>query len=126
MKPVTIDLKPLSVNDAWQGRRYKTDEYERYERSMLWLLPRLKLPDPPFMVYYEYGLSNVQSDFDNPTKQFQDCLSKKYGFNDRDIYLGVIRKVKVKKGEEYVRFRIEHFDGDKNSSDNGCLDGLFS
>ena len=126
MNPVTIDIKPLSVNDVWQGRRFKTDKYESYERSMLWLLPRMKMPEPPFIVYYEYGMSNSQSDFDNPTKQFQDCLSKKYGFNDRDIYMGVIRKVLVPKGKEYVKFRIEHFDGDKKSAEGDCLDGLFS
>ena len=126
MNPIKIDIKPLSVNDAWQGRRYKTDKYETYERSMLWLLPRITMPEPPFMVYYEYGLSNQLSDFDNPTKQFQDCLSKKYGFNDKDIYLGIIRKVIVPKGREYVKFRIEHFAGDKKRAENDCLDDLFS
>ena len=112
MNPVRIDVKPLSVNEAWQGRRYKTDKYECYERKMLWLLPRIKLPEPPFQVYYEYGFSNKRSDYDNPTKMFQDILQKKYKFNDDDIYLATIRKVVVKKGCEYVKFSIEHFEGD--------------
>lgn len=109
---ITLDIKPLSVNDAWQGRRYKTDKYASYQRAVLYMLPQIKLPEPPYKVYYEWGLSNRQSDYDNPTKQFQDCLSKKYGFNDCEIYAAEIRKVIVKKGCEYIKFRIEHFEED--------------
>ena len=99
----------MSVNDAWQGRRYKTDKYEAYQRAVLYMLPRIKLPEPPYKVYYEYGLSNKAADYDNPTKQFQDCLSKKYGFDDKEIYAAEIRKVIVKRGKEYIKFRIEHY-----------------
>jgi len=111
MQDIRIDIKPLSVNDAWKGQRFKTDAYKRYERAMLYLLPRISLPDPPYKVFYEYGLSNAQADYDNPTKQTQDCLAKKYGFNDKDIFAAEIRKVIVKKGQEYIKFRIEHYDG---------------
>lgn len=126
MKGIRIDIKPLSVNEAWQGRRYKTRRYESYQRAVLYMLPALKLPEKPYMVYYEWGLSNRQADYDNPTKQFQDCLSKKYGFNDNEIYMAVIRKVIVKRGAEYVKFRIEHFSGDEKTAENGCIDGLFA
>lgn len=112
MNEIRIDIKPLSVNEAWKGHRFKTDKYERYERSMLWLLPRIKLPAPPYQMYYEFGFSNVLSDLDNPVKQTQDCLVKKYGFDDHEIYMATIRKVIVPKGREYVKIRIEHFDGE--------------
>lgn len=101
----------MSVNDAWKGRRYKTEEYKLYESAMLWLLPKTTLPEPPYRIYYEFGFSNSQSDYDNPTKPTQDILQKKYGFNDNEIYEATIRKVIVKKGKEYVKVRIEHFDG---------------
>ena len=26
-----IEIKPLSVNTAWKGRRFKTDAYKAYE-----------------------------------------------------------------------------------------------
>ena len=112
MQEIKISIKPLSVNEAWKGQRFKTDAYKRYERAMLFLLPRIKMPEPPFEMYYEYGFSNSLSDYDNPTKMVQDILQKKYKFNDNDIYLATIRKVVVPKGKEYVKFRIEHFDGD--------------
>lgn len=111
MQDIRIDIKPLSVNEAWRGRRFKTDKYERYERALLFMLPRINLPNPPFQVYYEFGLSNAQADYDNPCKEFQDTVAKKYGFNDNEIYLATIRKVVVKRGHEYIKFRIEHYDG---------------
>jgi Holliday junction resolvase RusA-like endonuclease len=46
-------------------------------------------------------------DWDNPIKPLQDVLCKKYGFDDRDIYEGVVRKVVVKKGEEFLKVKLE-------------------
>lgn len=31
-------VKPLSVNEVWQGRRYKTTKYKQYERDVLNLI----------------------------------------------------------------------------------------
>ena len=28
-KIVRIEMKPLSVNEAWQGKRYKTEKYKQ-------------------------------------------------------------------------------------------------
>lgn len=47
------------------------------------------------------------SDFDNPIKPFQDVLQAKYGFNDSRIVEAVVRKVKTKKGQEYIKFAIK-------------------
>ena len=46
---VHIDIKPLSVNEAWQGRRYKTPKYKQYQETLLWLLPKIKIPKPPYV-----------------------------------------------------------------------------
>lgn len=104
----TIDLKPLSVNEAWQGRRYKTPEYKAYERAMLLMLRPGRMPEPPFEVWYEWGVSNMQSDVGNPEKCVSDILQKRYGFNDNQIWRMHLTKKKVRKGHEYIRFRIEH------------------
>lgn len=110
MEDIKINIKPLSVNRAWQGKRFKTSEYENYEKLMLCLLPAGQLPEPPYRIYYEFGFSNTQSDYDNPCKPLGDILQKKYKFNDKDIYEAYIRKRIVKKGEEYIRIRIIHID----------------
>lgn len=108
IEELTINMKPLSVNEAWQGRRFKTDKYEAYEMEMLLRLPPGKLPAPPYRIYYEFGFSNKQADFDNPCKPIGDILQKKYGFNDNEIYEAHIRKTIVKRGKEFIKVKIEH------------------
>lgn len=103
---IKIDIKPLSVNKAFQGRRFKTKAYKSYEKIVLLMLPNLKIPDPPLKLKYEYGFSNKNADIDNPCKLITDILQKKYGFNDRDIYQLNQKKVIVPKGSEYIKFRI--------------------
>ena len=104
-----INIKPLSVNEAWQGKRFKTKAYKAYEQELLYKLrPMIILPEPPYQIIFEFGFSNKASDWDNPVKPLQDILQKKYGFNDKDIYEGIVRKVIVPKGEEYLRVEINH------------------
>ena len=102
-----VDIKPLSVNQAYKGRRYKTTVCKNYELLVLSKLPRIKLPPPPFKVYYEFGFSNSASDIDNPVKIFQDILQKKYKFDDKLIHEMLVKKKKVKKGKEYIKFEIK-------------------
>ena len=109
-KDIHIRIKPLSVNDAWQGKRFKSDAYKDYEKLMFCILPAGSLPEPPYRIYYEFGFSDARSDYDNPCKPLGDILQKKYQFNDKDIYEAHIRKRIVKKGEEYIKIRFEHID----------------
>ena len=104
---IEIKCKPLSVNQAWQGKRYKTPAYKCYEKEIYHLLPQLKLPEAgPLKLYLEFGFSSSASDWDNPIKPFQDILQFKYAFNDSRIFEAHVKKVKVKKGGEYIRFDI--------------------
>lgn len=107
-KFTTIKIKPLSVNEAWQGRRYKTPVYKAYEEELLLRLPpKYDIPETgPLEVIYEFGI-NTSADFDNPIKPFQDVLQKKYGFDDRRIQKATILKNIVKKGEGYLKFSIK-------------------
>ena len=106
---ILLGIKPLSVNKAWKGRRYKTDEYKRFERDVSFMLPKLEIPEGKLKVFYEFGFSNKLSDIDNPIKLFQDILQKKFGFNDSQIYEMNVKKEIVKKGNEYILFNIEVF-----------------
>ena len=104
---ITIPIKPLSVNQAWKGKRYKTDVYKKYERDVLLLLPKIKVCDGPLIVYLEFGFSNKASDIDNPVKPILDIMQKKYGFDDKQVQEMRLIKKKVKKGAEYIRFEIK-------------------
>lgn len=108
---INLKIKPLSVNEAFQGKRFKNSKYKTYEQELLLKLPIIKdFPKPPFEIYFEFGFSSSLSDYDNPVKPLQDILVKKYGFDDRDIFKGIIVKKKVKKGEDYLKFDIKHLE----------------
>lgn len=110
----TVNIKPLSVNEALQGRRFKTPAYKRYAQELDILLPKIKLPEPPFTVIYHVYYSSKASDIDNFLKQFNDCLQKKYNFNDNLIYHSRQTKHIVRKGAEKIQFSIKPFVPDEN------------
>ena len=107
---IEVNIKPLSVNAVWQGRRYKTIAYLSYENAIMMMLPKLTMPDPPYQITYIVFYSNPNSDIDNFLKPFQDILCKKYGFNDNKIAKLVINKLIAPKGKERIEFSINHFE----------------
>ena len=105
-----LNIKPLSVNQCWQGRRFKTPKYKKYQNDLLSILPDTKVPDGFLRINITFGFSSASSDFDNPVKPFVDCLQKKYGFNDKYIKECFIRVEKVSKGNEFIHFQIKGID----------------
>jgi Holliday junction resolvase RusA-like endonuclease len=104
-----INIKPLSVNRAFKGRRFKTKEYKDYEKELLLRLKPFNMPSSPYQIDYIFGFSNKASDIDNGIKQFQDILCKKYNFDDKDIYKITVKKEVVKKGGEFIDFQINYY-----------------
>lgn len=104
---IKVDIPPLSVNKAWQGKRFKTKDYQTYQKTVLILLPKIKLPEAPYKISFEFGFSNKASDLDNPAKLLIDIMQKKYNFDDKEVYELNIKKVIIKKGAEYFSFKIE-------------------
>ena len=102
-----VNIKPLSVNQAFQGKRFKTPKYKSYEKELLLKLKPLELPEPPYKVVYVFGLSSKLADWDNPIKPFQDILQKYYNFDDRHIIEANVIKKLVPKGSEYIEYYIE-------------------
>lgn len=115
---ITIPIKPLSVNEAWQGRRFKTEKYKTYCNNAQWLLPKhITIPDGRLKITFIFYVSNARSDWDNPIKPIQDIIFKRYGIDDSRIFCGAVVKVIVKKGHEKIEFKIEEYsDGDKCDS----------
>lgn len=106
-KATKIELKPLSVNEAFKGKRFKTPAYKLFERNALFMLPKIDIPPPPYEVYFKFGFSSAASDWDNCIKQTQDVIAKKYGFNDKLIRRGIVDTEIVDKGKEYFEFDIK-------------------
>lgn len=105
-----IKLKPLSVNAAFKGRRFKTKEYDNFIRVVLMMLPNsVKIDSKAYLsLLITFGYSSRNSDLDNGLKTFIDCLVKKYGFDDRNIYELKANKEIVKKGSEFIKWEIKY------------------
>ena len=89
-----IELKPLSVNKAWQGRRFKTKDYKQYEKDFNLLVGSLEKEKikGDIAVTIEWHLKNdKRTDIDNPTKPLLDLLSKAGAWEDdrkiRELHL---------------------------------------
>lgn len=106
---VKINIKPLSINEAYKGRKFRTVKYQWYKENVAKLLPNnYKLPEPPYSITFVFGFSSVSSDWDNCIKTTQDCIAEKYNFNDKLIRRGLVDIEIVPKGKEYFTFKIEH------------------
>ena len=102
-----ISIKPLSINRAWRGHRFKTPEYKAYEKELFYLLPKKRIPKGKLSVDLQVGYSSKNADIDNFVKLFLDILQNKYSFNDKMIYKLFVEKFDVKKTHEFIRFKIE-------------------
>jgi hypothetical protein len=54
---IELKIKPLSVNNAWQGRRFKTYKYKQFERDVLFTLPKLGIPEGKLQIEICFGFS---------------------------------------------------------------------
>lgn len=103
-----LQIKPLSVNEAFRGKKYRTDKYDSFIKNCLLQLPKtIDIPDSSnIKLAIEFGFSSKASDIDNCCKTFIDCLVKKYKVDDRFLYELHVFKAIVPKGSEYIKFKI--------------------
>jgi Holliday junction resolvase RusA-like endonuclease len=101
-----VEVKPISVNTAWKGRRFKSNAYKAFEYHCLMALKPVKIPDGQLCVYFVFAFSNDAQDIDNSVKMCMDILQKKHGFNDKRVSRLVVDKVIVPKGEEHWCYSI--------------------
>lgn len=102
-----INLKPISLNSAYSGRRFKTPECNAFKRDLHFMLPNIKLPSPPYCIHFKFGVSSASSDGDNLIKVSQDTIAGRYSFNDKLIKKWIVEVEQVKKGDEFIEFKIE-------------------
>lgn len=102
-----IDFKPISLNEAYSGRRYKTEYCKAFVKAVTLMVKPQVLPPPPYKISFIFGVSNMGADWDNPIKLSQDCIAKKLRFNDKLIYKGEAEKVLVLPGKEFIMYKLE-------------------
>ena len=104
-----LDIKAISVNEAYTGRRFATDKLRQFKKDMANLLRGRKIKDAKgkrIKIEYDVGCSNAGFDVHNAIKATTDCISDKYGFNDNQVYLMTIKKTMVPKRAEFIYFKI--------------------
>jgi Holliday junction resolvase RusA-like endonuclease len=109
-----INIKPLSVNEAWKGKKFKTDKYKRWINDLLFQMKMTTIPEGKVTVFIQLGFSNALADIDNPVKMILDTVQKKaeargLKFNDYQVYKLLVEKYIVPKGKEYIAIGINPF-----------------
>lgn len=106
---IVLEIKPLSINQAWMGRRFKTKKYKEYSEAISYLLLKYKhlCFDGYLNIYYKFYLKHWKtSDYDNFIKALQDVLIENgIIINDRYIMKAVIEKIPSTKDK--IEIKIE-------------------
>lgn len=104
---ITINIKPLSVNEAYKGRKYKTTKCDVFKNTFKSVMPdKIDVPKGYLSIHFIFGLSSKSGDGDNCVKISQDCIAEKYKFNDKLIKRWIIEVENVKKGNEFISFNL--------------------
>lgn len=103
-----IQIKALSVNSLYQGRRFRTQAYSKYINDVIIQLPKFELSQSKLRLNITFGFSSKLQDLDGACKGFIDCLVKRYGIDDRYIFELHLKKEIVPKGSEYIDFNFEY------------------
>ncbi|MCX4024772.1 hypothetical protein [Spartinivicinus marinus] len=117
-QPITVKTKPLSVNEAFLGRKVKSKKYRDYEEILISTLPDVSVPEGKLTLKLLVSYSNSRADIDNALKPFIDVLQKRYDFNDNKLYRLVIEKNIVKKGEEFLKFQLIPYEKQNGKEEN--------
>jgi len=105
-----LPIKPLSNNRLWQGKRFKTREYNKYIELVLMLLPKgvdkiIGEYSIDIRVYIKSAW--LKSDVSNFIKGLEDCIVKA-GLVDDDRFCTDLRIRKYKSDEDRVEVIINN------------------
>lgn len=105
-----IPIKPLSVNKAWQGRRFKTKDYQQFERDMLWLMPKREQVKGDVEVHYKFYLKAYgKTDVSNLIKCLEDIIVKA-GWIEDDRKVIKLTAEKVRSKTDSIEIEISEYE----------------
>ena len=108
-----LDIKPISINKAFRGRRFKTQECNDYEDDFMKIAPRQKMIEGIVEIEYKFYTKNHKmADIDNMIKVTQDLLVKcHYIEDDRKIYKLIVYK--IPSDRDYMEIEIKKLTNNK-------------
>ena len=100
-------VKPFSINQAFQGRRFKTKAYDTFIQEMLYTMPKKKMIKGEVEIKIWLHLKSItRSDIDNFCKPIIDCIVKK-GWIADDRYIQHLEVHKIKNMAEAIEIEIK-------------------
>ncbi|MEK6884139.1 MAG: RusA family crossover junction endodeoxyribonuclease [Nanoarchaeota archaeon] len=101
-----ISIKPISINECWQGRRFMTSKYKDFTKDMLRVMPKRKMLSGNVELKITlYLKSLLRGDIDNFVKPIIDCMVKK-GWIEDDRFIQKLEVLKIKNEEESIGIEI--------------------
>lgn len=101
---ISIPVKALSINDAYTGRRFKTQEYKNFEEEVGWLLKGQQIEKTSGWIElnFKFYLKNFKKkDVSNCIKILEDILVKNGIISDdRFVKKVIAEKFPVEEEEE--------------------------
>jgi len=105
----TINVKPISVNTVWCGRRFKTPAYKQYEKDCLTFLKGPKLSGWVEIEYKFYIKNFKMTDVGNFEKPITDLIVKA-GLIDDDRFVKKITAEKFADKDERIEVIITKYE----------------
>lgn len=111
---IQIKIKPLSINKAFRGRRFKTQECKWYEKTLFYLLPKEKMIKGDVSIKYKFFLKyDKVTDTSNLIKLLEDILIKK-GYIEDDRFVRKFTAEKFHNDTDTVEIEITPYKYAKN------------
>jgi Holliday junction resolvase RusA-like endonuclease len=106
---VIVNVKPIGINQQYQGRKWLSPVGKKFKESSSLLIKKVNVPEGLLSVKLIFGFSNKAQDIDGAVKSCLDILGKRLNFDDNRVYELHIRKTIVPKGKEFWGWEIEQF-----------------
>ena len=106
---IVIPIKPISTNKLFQGRRFKTKDYDAFLQAALYFAPKVPMIKGMVSLQVDFYVKNVKmSDLDNFLKGTLDLIVKAgYIEDDRFIYRIIARKFIADNENERIELKIK-------------------
>ena len=106
MAIIHLKVKPLTVNQAWKGRRYTSDDYKAYIAECLYKLPKITVEAKRYEIIFRfYLIHHATTDYDNLIKPIQDILVKK-GILPDDRFIYKASQEKIPSNTDYIEIEL--------------------
>jgi len=105
-----VDIKPMTANKCWQGRRFKTVKYKDWRDQVGYLIKN----DKKFtggkyeLLIHVYTKYSSTSDVDNFIKPIMDCLVD-VGIIEDDRFIQKVTCEKFKSAENYFEYELKEY-----------------